>query len=283
MYISLKKSKVSLLIMLISLICLSLTQPPLLQSVPASEQEQESEQGDILTRIKKAHIPSEVGLEAFRSYRLNGCVFIQPIALPKEAIKTLKSCIKEETGFFDPSFAYVKVVVGTTQMTQLINLEEGKGWQITDRPMSGSTKSTRSVSELQKPKYEAVAQNARYSLLGLLAVLNHAQSELPAVLESSSSDDFFVLTWSVGTNKNEYFFNKQTLLCEKQVRTTDAGKGIINYSNYKNVSNVMLPFTISIAKEDGTPVATRQIDSWHLGITWPSGYFDPNNVGSAVQ
>lgn len=282
MYTCLKNSKVRWLILSISLVSVILNQPRLLKSVPASEQKQVSER-DTLTRVKKAHIISEVGLDAFRSYQLTGCMFIQPTALPKEAIKKQKTCIREEAGFSDPSYAYVKVVVGTTQVTELINLEEGKGWQITNRPMTGSTKSTRIVSELQKPKYEAVAQNARYSLLGLLAILNQAPTELPVALETSNSDEFFVIKWSAGTNVNEFFFNKRTLLCEKQVRTTDAGKSIFKYSNYKNVSNVMLPFTISVAKEDGITIATREIDSWNLAITWPSGYFDPNNIGAPVQ
>jgi hypothetical protein len=279
---SIDVKRASVLLFSLIIVCVIVGPSDSLQSAPALQQRRALKTENILTRIKKAHVRSKVPSKMFHSYRLTGCMFIQPIALPSQANKKEVGCIREETGFANPNSAYVKVIVGTTQVTDLIDLKAGQGWQITTRPATGTPAPARTISELPTAKFEAVAENVRYSLLSLLTVLNRS-SELPEGLELTTSRESFVIKWTADSSSNEFFFNKRTLLCEKQVRTTAAGGSVFKYSNYKNASNVMLPFTITMAKADGAILARREIDHWQLGVTWPSNYFDPKNAGAPVQ
>lgn len=232
----------------------------------------------VIRRIRKAHIISSVSPHSFDSYRLSGCMYIQQTPLSKKAANMKLNCITEETGVLQPSLAYVSVVIGSTRVTEIIDINQTKGWHITSLS-TGSIKSGRNVSLLQKSKYDALLENTRHSLLAFLGVLNGPDDQLRAGLDVSHTANAVVLSWREGASTNEFWFNPRTFLCEKQVRTVAAGTTVLKYSNYKRVSNVMLPHTIVMVKEDGTTVATRVVGQWSLATEWLKNSFDPEEIG----
>ena len=234
---------------------------------------------EILDRISKAHITGSVSNDVFNSFRLSGCMKIQQSFVPTTKTNLNTNCLKEETGVLQPSLAYVSIVIGASRVTDLIDMEQQKGWQIMDAS-SGTAGPLRSVSVLQKLKYDALVENTRHSLPALLAILRSSDQVSRKRLELTSNANGFVIKWRTEYSVNQFFFDNKTFLCEKQTRTVGSDSTVINYSNYKLVSNVMLPHTIVMAKGDGTIVATRDIQKWDLAVRWPTDHFRPDKIGA---
>ena len=246
-------------------------------SAVAKPQRQRLTTEQILRRIRRAHILSKVPKNSFDSFILSGCMRIEQSLIPKTVPRSNQNCIREETGVLLPSHTYVSVAVGTNRVTELIDIEQEKGWQIID-PATFSTNNSRQTSPLHKMKYDALAENAKHSLPALLSILQSSAHLKGTELEVISDANGIVLKWRTEQSLNEFFFNQTTFLCEKQVRTAGTNKSIMKYSNYKRVANVMLPHTIVAAKEDGTTLATREIEKWELAMQWPSDHFQPETI-----
>jgi hypothetical protein len=247
-------------------------------AVSSVAQEPQLSQEQVISRIRKAHIVANVSPHSFDSYRFAGCMYIEQTALPKKAANIKLNCISEETGVLQSSSAYVSIVIGSTRVTELIDISQAKGWHITSIS-AGSRKPVRNVSLLQKFKYDALLENTQHSLLALLGILNGADNQLRVGLGVSYRDQAVVISWRDGGSSNEFWFERRTFLCEKQVRTVGAGTTVLRYSNYKSVSNVMLPHTIMMVKEDGTTIATRAVGQWSLATEWLKNSFDPEEIG----
>lgn len=251
---------------------------PAVHSAWANRQRQPKTTGQILARIRAAHILAKVPETAFRSFMFSGCMRIDRSLVRKTSSNASVSCITEETGVLQPSLAYVSVTVGTTRITELVDVRQGKGWHIVDPTTFGRDKASRTISPLHKMKYDAVVENAQHSLLALLEVLQTTDQIKDTPLEVMADTNGFVVKWQTERAVNEFFFNRTTFLCEKQVRSVGASKSIMKYSNYKRVGNVMLPHTIVAAKEDGTTMAVREILKWQLAMQWPDDLFHPETV-----
>jgi hypothetical protein len=232
----------------------------------------------ILNRIREAHILANIPKNAFNSFLFSGCMRIGQNLMPKTAPKANLNCINEETGVLYPSLAYVSVTIGPTRVTELVDIEQGKGWHIIDPATFGVSNPSRTISVLQKMKYDALIENAQHSLPALLAVLQSSEQLDGIQVSVMSEANEIVLKWQTEHSTNEFFFNPKTFLCEKQVRTIGTGKSVMKYSNYKRVSNVMLPHTIVAAKGDGTTMATRDIRKWELAKQWPKDHFRPETI-----
>lgn len=262
-------------------IVLSLVSTSISPSVTAESRDRLVTTEDFLRLIKNAHMTSEVSSSAFSSYRLIGCMYINPKRLPTTSRKLKIECIEEETGVLEPSFSYVTVLIGTLRITQLIDMSQVKGWQITSTfARNGLINSPPAVSNLDKIKYEAIVENTKHSLLAFLAILNAESPATKSNFEVSSGKDGIIVSWSINDNLNQFFFNKDTFLCDKQVRSNGDGVTILKFSNYKSVANVMLPHTIVLESKDGTRVANREIKSWGLAADWPSDYFTPSKINT---
>lgn len=229
----------------------------------------------IFNRIRSAHMPGEAPENVFSSFLFSGCMRIEQSLLPKSQAHSGADCIMEETGVFQPSHAYVSVTVGTTRITELIDTEKGKGWQIIDPTAGGNT--ARTMAALNKMKYDALVETSKHSLPALLALL---QKPGATQLEVRSDANEIVLLWQTEHSLNEFFFNRTTFLCEKQVRTIGTAKSLMGYSDYKRVGGVVLPHTIIAAKEDGTRIATREIKKWELARQWPDNHFQPEKINA---
>lgn len=236
---------------------------------------------DLLARIKKAHIISDVQSSVFDSYRLTGCMYIDQHRLPKTINKLKTECIKEETGVLQPSFSYVSIVIGSMRIIQLIDMNQARGWQITNTPTNGDlAKPLRTVLELQQMKYEAMVENTRHSLVAFLGILNADGQRTNSNFEVSSGKDGVVVSWQTSDSLNQFFFNKDSLLCEKQVRTIGDATTTLKFSNYKSVANVMLPHSIVVETKEGKTLANREVQHWGLATDWPKDYFTPDNVNA---
>ena len=198
--------------------------------------------------------------------------------MPKGKLNSASACIMEETGVLQPSHAYVSVAVGTTRITELIDIEQGKGWQIIDPTTSTESNASRIMSALNKIKYDALVETSKHSLPALLALLQDSAQLSSTQLDVSFEADQIILKWQTEHSLNEFFFNRTTFLCEKQVRTIGTAKSLMVYSDYKLVSGVVLPHTIIAAKEDGTRMATREIRKWELAMQWPDNHFRPEKI-----
>jgi hypothetical protein len=250
---------------------------PLSHSLVAKPQRQPLTTEQVLRRIRRAHILSKIPKNAFDSILFSGCMRIDQGMVPKTTPKSDLNCIREETGILQPSHTYVSVAVGKNRVTELVDIEQGKGWQIVD-PATFSTNSSRTTSALHKLKYDALVENAKHSLPALLALLQSSDQLNHTQLEVISGANEIVLKWRTEQSLNEFYFNPTTFLCEKQVRTVGTDKSILKYSGYKPVANVMLPHTIGVAKADGTTMATREIQRWELAVQWPSDHFQPQTI-----
>jgi hypothetical protein len=231
----------------------------------------------ILSRIRRAHFLSEVPKNAFNSFLLSGCRRIDQGVLPKNSMPDL-NCIREETGVLQPSHAYVSVAVGTSRVTELIDIEQAKGWQLIDPATFSGDNPSRKTAALQKMKYDALVENTKHSLPALLALLQSPDQHSVAEVEVISGIDGIVLKWQTEQSLNEFFFGRRTFLCQKQVRTVGRDKSIMKYSDYRRIANVMLPHTIVAAKGDGTILATREIRKWELAVQWPNDHFHPETI-----
>jgi hypothetical protein len=251
---------------------------PLSQSAAAKPQRKPLTTHQILSRIRRAHILENVPKNAFDSFLLSGCMRIDQSALPKTAPKSNLNCIREETGVLQPSHAYVSVAVGTSRVTELIDSQKEKGWQIIDPATFSGSNPRRTMSALHKMKYDALVENAKHSLPALLALLQNSDHLSGTEVEVISGDNGIVLKWRTERSLNEFFFKRTTFLCEKQVRTIGSDKFIMKYSGYRRVANVMLPHTIVAAREDGTTMATREIQKWQLAMQWPKDHFHPETI-----
>lgn len=250
---------------------------PLNYSAAAKPQRQALTTDQILSRIRRAHILAEVPKNAFDSFLLSGCMRIDQRLLPKTSKPDL-NCIKEETGVLQPSHAYVSVAVGAGRVTELIDMEQGKGWQIIDPATFSGNKPSRNAAALQKMKYDALVENTKHSLPALLTLLQTPDHHSGAQVEVISGVNEIVLKWRTEQSLNEFFFNRRTFLCQKQVRTVGRDKSIMKYSDYRRVANVMLPHTIVAAKGDGTILATREIRKWELAVQWSKDDFNPETI-----
>lgn len=250
--------------------------PALSHSAAAKHQPLSTER--ILKRIREAHILANIPKNTFISFLFSGCMRIDQKLMPKNAPKANLNCINEETGVLYPSLAYVSVTIGPTRVTELVDIEQGKGWHIIAPATLGVSKPSRTISVLQKMKYDALIENAQHSLPALLAVLQSSEeldgTQISVILQANE----IVLKWQTEHSTNEFFFNPKTFLCEKQVRTIGRSKSMMKYSNYKRVGNVMLPHTIVAAKGDGTTMATRDIQKWELAMQWPKDHFHPEKI-----
>jgi hypothetical protein len=251
---------------------------PLSQSAAAKPQRKPLTTVQILSRIRRAHILANVPKNAFNSFLLSGCMRIEQSVLPKTAPKADLNCIREVTGVLQPSHAYVSVAVGTGRVTELIDIKQEKGWQIIDPATFSGSNPTRTMSALHKMKYDALVENAKHSLPALLALLQNSDHISGTEVEVISDGNGIVLKWQTEQSVNEFFFNRTTFLCEKQVRTIGTDKSVMKYSNYRRVENVMLPHTIVAARGDGTTLATREIEKWQLAMQWPKGHFQPETI-----
>lgn len=249
---------------------------PLIPSAVAQRRPLTKEQ--ILSRIRRAHIPGKVPKSVFNSFLFSGCMRIEQSLLPKNKANTDTGCIMEETGVLQPSHAYVSVAVGPTRITELVDIKQGKGWQIVDPTTFSSSNPSRTMAALHKMKYDALVESSQHSLSALLALLQNSAPAGATQLAVNSDGAEIVLTWRTEQSLNEFFFNRTTFLCEKQVRTIGKAKSIMQYSDYKRVGSVVLPYTIVAAKEDGTRMATREIRKWELATQWPDNHFQPENI-----
>ena len=256
-----------------------LSYAPTSSVIPTSAQGRTLSKEEALVRLKKAHIISETSPDTFASYRLTGCMQIELSQLPKGAASASHQCFNEETGVQLPFLAYVRVEIGNTRVTELIDINQAKGWQITSVSSAYRT-SVRNVTALNQLKYASLLENTQHSLLALLALLNTSDAGAAADLDLSYRDHFLVLKWRKDDSVNEFFFNPQTFLCEKQVRTVAAGTTIFKYSDYRVVSTVRLPHTIVMVTKDGATVATRTVDHWSLAAQWPISSFDLDKIGN---
>jgi hypothetical protein len=253
----------------IALVCATLANSP----VAAQDRKATSE--DTFARIKRAHFPFGVKVNSLSSYRISGCTYIQQSILPKGAIPLVQDCIKEQTGILKPSLAYLSIVVAGTNVTQLIDIEQSRGWQISTGALDKrSTPPLRKVATLQKNRYDALVEDTQHALLPFLAYLNSPDPQL----ELTSANGQLAIKWQSGESTNEFFFNGKTFLCEKQVRTVGGSSIVLKFSNYKRTSKVMLPYTIFVVNESGATLARREIDEWLLAAKWPSDYFTPDRV-----
>lgn len=251
---------------------------PLSQSAATKPQLKPLTTDQILRRIRTAHILANVPKNAFNSFLLSGCMRIDQSLLPKAAPNPELNCIKEETGVLQPSHAYVSVAVGAGRVTELIDIEQEKGWHIIDPATFSGSNPTRNMSPLHKMKYDALLENTKHSLPALLALLQKSDHLNEKEVEVTSDANGIVLRWQTEHSLNEFFFNRTTFLCEKQVRSVGSEKSIMKYSGYRRVANVMLPYTIIAAKGDGTPIATREIRKWELAVQWPEDHFHPESI-----
>ena len=251
---------------------------PQSQSAAAKPQRRTLTSNQILTRIRRAHILANVPKNAFNSFLLSGCMRIDQSVLPKAASNPDLNCIREETGVLQPSHAYLSVAIGANRVTELINIEQEKGWHIVDPAKFSGSNPTRSTSALNKMKYDALVENAKHSLPALLALLQDSDHFSGTEVEVISQANGIVLKWRTAQSLNEFFFNRTTFLCEKQVRSVGNDKSIMEYSDYRRVGNVMLPHTIIAAKGDGTLLATREIRKWELAVQWPEDHFHPETI-----
>lgn len=250
------------------------------QPLPAAAQRRPLTKEQVLIRIRSAHIPGKTSKTVFNSFLFSGCMRIEGSLMPKSNVNADLACIMEETGVLQPSHAYVSVTVGPTRITELIDIEQGKGWQIIDPTTSDQNAASRTMSALNKIKYDALVETSKHSLPALLAVLqNSAQlSSTPLEVSSGAGEGEIVLKWQTEHSLNEFFFNSTTYLCEKQVRTIGTAKSVMVYADYKPVAGVLLPHTIIAAKEDGTRIATREIRKWGLAMQWPDNHFQPEKI-----
>lgn len=210
---------------------------PLSHTTVATPQRQQLTRDQVLRQIRRAHILSTIPKNALQSFLFSGCMRIEESVAPKTTPKSDLNCIREETGVLQPSHTYVSVAIGKNRVTDLVDSEQGKGWQIVD-PVNFSANSSRTMSALHPLKYDALVENARHSLPALLALLQNSDN---TQVEVSSDAEEIVLKWRSEGSLNEFYFNRTTFLCEKQVRTKGTAKSIMKYSNYKRVGNVMLP------------------------------------------
>lgn len=252
--------------------------PAVSHSAVVKRQRQPESTERTLNRIREAHILADIPKNAFNSFLFSGCMRIDQNLMPKTAPKANLNCINEETGVLYPSLAYVSVTIGPTRVTELVDIEQGKGWHIMVPATAGGSNPSRTISVLQKMKYDALIENAQHSLPALLALLQSSEQLDGTQVSVLSEANEIVLKWQTEHSTNEFFFNPKTFLCEKQVRTVGTGNSVMKYLNYKRVGNVMLPHTIVAAKRDGTPMATRDIRKWELAMQWPKDHFRPETI-----
>ena len=231
---------------------------------------------EAVARIRRAHILSTTTPETFASYRLTGCMQLHLKQLP---IRTATTCIPEDTGVLQPSSAYVSVLIGPLRVTEVIDIRQAKGWQLTSASPANAD-SPGNVTDLHESKYAALLENTQHSLIALLGLLNDSNPDVRANLIVSHHDGLVVIRWSEGQSVNEFFFDGRTFLCVRQVRTVRAGSTVFKYSNYLNVSTLKLPHTIVMANSEGTNIATRTITRWALASHWPVNSFDPTKMSN---
>lgn len=247
-------------------------------SAAAKPQRQPLSKERILNRIRNAHILGNIPKNAFKSFLLSGCMRIEQKLIPKTAANAKLNCINEETGVLYQSLAYVSVTIGPTRVTELVDIDQAKGWYIIDPAAFSVSNPPRTISVLQKVKYDALVENTQHSLPALLSVLQDSEHLKGTQLSVISDANGSVLKWQTEHSTNEFFFNPKTFLCEQQVRTVGTYKSIMKYSNYKRVGNVMLPHTIVAANGEGTTMATRDIRRWELAMQWPKDHFHPETI-----
>jgi hypothetical protein len=263
------------LLMLMSQTVVSARYDPTLK---VGREDSSPKRAEMLGRIKRSHIAPGVREKMFNSYRLTGCMHLNQIELAKNNGKLKPDCLREETGVLQPSLSYVSIVIGGGRITELIDTGQKKGWHLSRTSVATLRGMPANVSELPKLKYDAISENTQHSLLAFLGLLNSGDLLKTSDLLVSSTQSGVVVAWRTGDSLNEFFFNKKTFLCEKQVRTIPAGVTVFLYSNYRKVANVMLPYTIVLLTPEGKAKATRQVDKWNLGAAWPADYFSPQKI-----
>ncbi|MDX6559961.1 MAG: hypothetical protein QOF72_3010 [Blastocatellia bacterium] len=220
-----------------------------------------------LADLKRAHIVSRLPAGAFDSYQTAACIFP---GSDVEAGKAQKSCVHGKLGILVPSSAFLMIASGNSSIVELSNGEGG--WRLTKSPYGTPTES---ATELGEVKLGVMKEQIAHSLVAFLRLLSNGSKTELSRLELMGTPTHLVVTWVEGGISNQFFFNRQDLLCDKQIRKTPAGLTVLKYTQYKNVQGVMLPYRIQMEGPSGKVISTEVVDAWTLGVIWPANFFTP--------
>lgn len=233
---------------------------------------QVADRSTTLQKLKKANITSSLPAGTLDSYKSEACIFAGDGVLTGKGTNV---CTQGGMGVLMPSSAYLRVAVGKMRIIELVNPEGS--WRITS--MSGGASAAPSQKAiLEEGKSNALKEQIAHSLIGLLRLLNAASESDLSHLNLAETPTHVVVTWSEGATSNQFFFNRQGLLCDKQVRTTPVGVTVLKYADYKDVKGVMLPYRIEMEGVSGKVAAVQVVQTWTLGVSWSPTFFTPEGV-----
>jgi hypothetical protein len=222
-------------------------------------------------KIKKANFALNNSSGLFESYRTTLCLTPKTATPPDQ-------CIKAYLGAFLPSAMYIKVETGGIQMIQIVS--DDTGWQVIHNPhllLSTDTLNQKPM-KLDFQQYNALREQAQHSLLALYEILNSDDVKKFEKLTFVVGKSYLIIKWVDGLSENDFFFNKQSLICEKQVRSGMAGVSVLKYSNYKKSNGVKLPYRIGLFAEAGKMMGVQEVEKWELGVLWPKDFFTPEGA-----
>lgn len=230
----------------------------------------------ILRSIKQANIVGPLAPNALTSYRYLICVspnIGKPLTGSSPGLRP--TCLKGEVGVLAPTSGYLKVTAGAMHIFHVVN--ESQAWQLAFSPAQQRTETGPGISKLEEVKLRAMKESISHSLPSLFQVLNTESWDLTKMKITQRSYEFLI-SWTDSGAVNEYYFDRQSLLCEKQVRRTADGVTVLKYSDYKKVDAVMLPHKIEQSGADGKIIGTQAVEQWLLAVSWPDDFFTPRGV-----
>lgn len=245
---------------------------PTVAADPLAASLQVADRNTTLQKLKRANITSSLPAGALDSYKTEACIYAGDGILTGKGTNV---CTQGTIGVLMPSSAYLMVAVGKMRIIELINPEGS--WRITATP-GGAPAAPSQKAILEEGKANALKEQIAHSLIGLLRLLNAASESDLSHLKLTETPAHVVVTWSEGATSNQFFFNREGLLCDKQVRTTPVGVTVLKYGQYKNVEGVMLPYRIEMEGVSGKVAAVQVVQTWTLGASWAPTFFTPEGV-----
>lgn len=230
-------------------------------------------QARLFEKIKEMNLTGPLAANTLTSYRLSVCVGLT--VLQTSVKQSANDCLKGQTGVLAPSSGYLKVESSSTNLFEVVTA--GDSWQLRLTALTRPDQPLQAPGKLEAMKLRALQENIRHSLVAFYQLLNSG-SWSGAELNVITAAPEFIISWKDSDSVNEYHFDQHTYRCTKQVRRTVDGVTIFKYADYRNVTGVMLPFTIQTGGSTGQITTTQKVEEWALSVSWPENFFTREGI-----